>query len=54
MGSIAEAASRRLSWAYEVYRRCRDAGIPFLFKQASDLYTERGSMALRGISRSSI
>jgi protein gp37 len=29
-------------WAYEVWRRCQDAGIPFLFKQSSDIYTERG------------
>jgi protein gp37 len=41
-GPLHRKRRMQLQWAYEVYRRCRDVGIPFLFKQASNLYTERG------------
>ena len=36
----------RLEWAYELFLRCRQARIPFLFKQASHLSTEYGIDAL--------
>jgi protein gp37 len=45
-GPLHRAKRMQLRWAHEVYRRCQDAGIPFLFKQSSDLYTERGSDGL--------
>ncbi|MGB8477889.1 MAG: DUF5131 family protein [Acidobacteriaceae bacterium] len=32
----------RMRWAAELYDLCRERGIPFLFKQASHIYTERG------------
>ncbi|MDR5729232.1 MAG: hypothetical protein RB191_17590 [Terriglobia bacterium] len=31
-----------LEWANELYERCKHVGIPFLFKQSSSIYTERG------------
>jgi protein gp37 len=41
-GPLHRTKRMQLRWAHEVYRRCLDAGIPFLFKQSSDIYTERG------------
>jgi hypothetical protein len=31
-----------LAWAYELYQRCQQAGIPYLYKQSSNYNTERG------------
>jgi protein gp37 len=45
-GALHRKRRMQLGWAYEVWRRCQDAGIPFLFKQSSDIYTERGIDAL--------
>lgn len=36
----------KMAWAAEVYDRCRQQAIPFLFKQASNIHTERGINAL--------
>jgi protein gp37 len=41
-GPLHRKRRMQLRWAYEVYRRCQDASIPFLYKQSSDIYTERG------------
>jgi len=45
-GSLHKKRAMRMEWAYELFLRCKQAGIPFLFKQASDLRTERGIDAL--------
>jgi Protein of unknown function (DUF5131) len=47
-GSLHKKRQMDLQWALELYQRCQAAGVPFLFKQASDLYTERG---IDGLSR---
>jgi protein gp37 len=41
-GALHRKRRMQLRWAHEVYRRCQDANIPFLYKQSSDIYTERG------------
>jgi protein gp37 len=41
-GSLHKSRRMKLAWAYEVYQRCQEAGIPYLYKQSSDIYTERG------------
>ncbi len=41
-GPLHRTRRMQMRWAHEVRRRCLAAGAPFLFKQATDLYTERG------------
>jgi protein gp37 len=36
----------RMTWAAEVYDACQAMCVPFLFKQSSNIYTERGINAL--------
>lgn len=45
-GPLHQKFRMELVWAAEVYDLCRDRGIPFLFKQASDQFSERGINAL--------
>lgn len=47
-GPLHKARMMDLEWAHELYERCRNANIPFLFKQASHRFTERG---IDGLSR---
>ena len=45
-GPLHREQRMRLAWAAEVHDRCRQQGVPFLFKQASNIHTERGINAL--------
>jgi hypothetical protein len=45
-GPLHRKHSMKMEWAAEVHDKCRKQGIPFLFKQASNIYTERGINAL--------
>jgi protein gp37 len=47
-GSLHKKRRMDLKWALELYRRCQFAEVPFLFKQSSDIHTERG---IDGLSR---
>jgi protein gp37 len=47
-GSLHKKRRMDLKWALELYQRCQVAEIPFLFKQTSDIHTERG---IDGLSR---
>ena len=41
-GPLHQKRAMQLAWAYELYQRCQHAEIPYLFKQSSNIYTERG------------
>lgn len=41
-GPLHQKRKMKLEWAHELYEKCKHAGIPFLFKQSSNIYTERG------------
>jgi protein gp37 len=50
-GPLHLAKRMQLSWAHEVYRRCRDAGIPFCSSRVPVYIPSAGSMALPATSR---
>lgn len=45
-GALHGTNRMEMTWAAEVYDLCKEQRTPFLFKQASNLYTERGINAL--------
>lgn len=45
-GVLHKAHRMKMEWAAEVYDLCRKRNVPFLFKQASSFFTERGINAL--------
>jgi protein gp37 len=45
-GALHHQKHMRLEWAFSLWKRCKSDGIPFLFKQASHQFTERGIDAL--------
>jgi len=45
-GVLHKTHQMRMEWAAEVYELCKEQNVPFLFKQASNIHTERGINAL--------
>jgi protein gp37 len=45
-GPLHQKHRMKMEWAAEVHALCKKQGIPFLFKQASNIYTERGINSL--------
>ena len=41
-GELHRTRKMEIAWAYELYQRCQQAGIPYLYKQSSNYKTERG------------